>query len=56
MIVPPRIPEQGGHLTILCEAPYSPLVDQTQPFPGMPRPNDSYGLQRAVVRSEGDRL
>ena len=55
VIVSPRIPEQGGRLTILCKAPHSPLADRKQPFLGIPRPDDSYGLQRAAIRSPGDR-
>ena len=55
VIVSPRIPEQGGRLTILCKAPYSSKVDRKALAPGTPRQDDSYGLQRAVNRFSGQR-
>ncbi len=51
VIVSPRIPEQGGRLTILCEAPYSPAGAIQHASRHTPRPDDSYGLQRAANRS-----
>lgn len=54
LIVSPGLRPIDGHLTILCEAPYSPVVDRRAITPGTPRPNESYGLQRAVVRPSRD--
>ncbi len=53
VIVSPRIPDRGGYLTILCEAPHRPCKGPTDGLPGIPRPDDTYGLQRAVIRSQG---
>lgn len=55
LIVSPGLRPIDGHLTILCEAPYSPVVDRRAPTPSTPRPDESYGLQRAVIRDSESR-
>ena len=54
-IVSPGLRPIDGYLTILCEAPYSPATALQGVSPGIPRPDDSYGLQRAVKHSAGGR-
>ena len=55
VIVSPRIPEQGGRLTILGKVPHSPVETLQRASRYIPSPDDSYGLQRAVNRFSGQR-